>query len=513
MTPPAPRSPKSAARRETPSLVSLPAAGSLASEWLSLAALAMAFLALLLVLTVGLGAQPQEAGEQPQPAQPQADQTQPAQPQQPLPDFSDPAWRERALAAHRARVSALLAERRAERERAEQREREQAEQRQQQAPSGETPPAAPEPAFRGTVELISDPVNVFATAGEPFVSSVKMRNVAGEEIDHVRVCLEYDPLVLRPLRVSDRALRPHLAAPARMESDPVTGRVIYEAALEPPLGGFSQELLTIEWEPLVMTPRTDIALAVGRPDASALTHGERDVLGELGVPDDGTVGSAVTVRPRRDLDARGALFIDSPDTQRTIQGLALERQIGLRLVADRDAVAADEVMAVDLQLLNPGEMPIDDVEVTLRYDPRVFEVLDAAPGENRRPGENWIVGGVNLHDAPFHRAYPFDFHLLNEAHNDVGLAFYHMGLSQVRPLPSGTFARIYLRALTPARRTALSFEFSDDPTRPTTAVRCAGVDLLNLRASQQTGAASLELRVFPRTAVTAAPRGRASPRG
>jgi hypothetical protein len=212
----------------------------------------------------------------------------------------------------------------------------------------------------------------------------------------------------------------------------------------------------------------------------------------------------VAIRPLDDNRLRGALLLNDPESLRAVSGVEPRGGVELSLVTGTPEVQVGDILAIDVRLANPDQTPIDDLRFALRYDPRVLEALDAAPSDERHPGDNWIVGGVNLHDAPFHRDYPFDYHLANEADNGRGLAVYHMGLSQARSLPDGTVARAYFRALAPARRTDLTFVVSDDPNLANTSVRCLGLDVLGALETAGDGLHDLDLRVDP-PAMTAQP--------
>ncbi|MBN1476304.1 hypothetical protein JXA47_06095 [Candidatus Sumerlaeota bacterium] len=457
-------------------------------DWIQLLALSITGVAILMLLTVGISAQTSTE----------------------VIDFSDPNVREAQLRAHRERVSNLLEQRRLEREQEAQRptggqdmsEGEDAAARARER--GSSGVAASERlGARGAAELHSLPFNVLCEMGERFLTAVTLVNTSASEIDHVSLNLSFDPLVIRPLQVSDVDLRPLIAGEPLLEADLRTGTIHFEAEFQRPFSGAVLDLLIFEWEALVPTPRTRIQLVSRSGEPCVLTRAGRDMLGAPGDPSDGVIGTEIAVNHHHSDDLRGALFIDDPESLRTVQGVTPHGGVELALVSDTRQPQIGEPFAVDVVFTNPLETPIDDLRFALRYDPSVLEVLDAAPSESRQTGDNWIVGGVNLHDAPFRRDFPFDFHLRNEADNLIGLADYRMGLSEPRPLNDGTVARIYLRAIAPIDRTALTFVHGDDMRFPVTSVRCLGIDVLGDLGVPDDGTHDLSLRVAPEPVTTA----------
>lgn len=317
-------------------------------------------------------------------------------------------------------------------------------------------------------ELLMEPLNQTCHAGERFVTSVALRSSSQGTIDRLRICLVYDPQALRPLRVSDHKIRPLLAAPATLRADLHTGRICYEAALAAPFKGAALDLLGIEWQALQPAARTRIAFHTGAEDGSALWLGDRDLLGGPTDPGHGVVGTDVTIRPTGEDALAGTLLIDGhlgpapPDA-------ASASTVALRLAAPATPVRPGQPFGIEVHLVNPRGLAIDELRFGLAFDPRVFEALDAAPGGRPRSGSNWIVRGVNLLDAPFHEAFPFDLHLHNEV--AAGRALYHMRLSQAQPLPSGPFARLLLRARVPGAESAVRLLAEE------IRIRSGGVDL------------------------------------
>jgi hypothetical protein len=299
------------------------------------------------------------------------------------------------------------------------------------------------------------------------VTQVTLRSTANGAFDHVRLCLEYDPQALRPLQVSDHKFRRFLAEMASLTSDLRAGWICYQATLAHPHKGQSVEMITVEWEARVPGARTRIVLGMEGEEGTAVTLGGRNLLGRRSDPEDGTLGTDVSIRPAGEQGLVGALLLEGgvrPEGEAPVSS-----GVGLRLLGPGRAVEVGEQVEINVVLENPGGASIDEIVVALTFDPEVFEPVDAAPGGRPSSSTNWIVRGINLLDAPFHEEYPFDLHLRNEVTG--GRAVYHMGLMRAQALPSGVLARLVLRALRPARETAVAFA-------PETAVQMQGGRLL-----------------------------------
>jgi hypothetical protein len=338
----------------------------------------------------------------------------------------------------------------------------------------------------GVLEIVSEPLNVTAAVGETFLTSLRVHNAAGRGFDEVILVLRYDPQMLRPLRVSDHKLRPLVAGEPRLTSSLREGWIRYEAMLSETLKSDGLDLLTIEWRALAPTGRTRVDVLANPQTGSSLRLDGRDVLG-TDDETDGTVGCDVAVRP-----AAADHLLEGAQTSAAAQ----PGELALRLEAPAASVRVGETVDVDIVLLNPKPEAFDDLQLALRFDPRVFEVVDAARGGFPPTGDNWISRGVNLLDGPFHRAFPFDCHLRNEVDNTRGLADYRMGLTHPRALAGGTVARMTLRALAPAASTVIHFEQSPGADATTT-VRLEGEDVLGRPDVPDDGTEGLQLRVEP----------------
>lgn len=303
------------------------------------------------------------------------------------------------------------------------------------------------------LQLLTDPLNITCARGERFITSVVLRGAEVNPIDRVDLHLVYDPAAIRPIRVSDHKLRPLLAEMATLESSFHEGWIRYSATASEPLGGAQLELIIIEWEALAITPKTRIDLIVAGESTSNLWHGDDEVLHDLFHGNAVAIGTDVSIRiPGEDQLVGGWILEDQP----TGDDPASTR-IALRLLPPERPISVGETFSIPIYLANPKGLPIDDLCVALSYDPRFFEVVDAAPIGQPDSSNNWFVRGINLLDAPFHDDYPFDLHLNSRVDADRGEIVYHVGLSHARALSSGVFAVIQLKALHPTRGTAIAF--------------------------------------------------------
>lgn len=338
-------------------------------------------------------------------------------------------------------------------------------------PPGMTAPAGASPGgrtARAGLEIVSDPLNVSADAGEVFTTALRVHNSRGAGFNELRLLVRYDPELLRPLRVSDHKLRPLTRAAPSLTSSLPEGWIRYEAQLASVEKSDGFELITIEWRALAPVRRTLIEVVAG-PDGGTMLRldGGHDLLGTPEDAHDGTVNTDVAIEA-------GGLdhLLTGPLTGRPSEPTGL----ALRLSAPSHSVRVGESVDLDVVLLNPKPEAFDEVVFTLRFDPRLFEPVDLAEGGYPPRSDNWITRGINLLDEPFHGAFPFDRHLRNEVFAGEGRAEYHMGLSRARPLAGGVIARLRLRALAPSEAAAI--HFAPDDGGAVASVRAEGVDLL-----------------------------------
>jgi Bacterial pre-peptidase C-terminal domain len=360
---------------------------------------------------------------------------------------------------------------------------------------GERRGAAPSSPGEGRLQLMSDPLNVTCRVGDRFLTSAHILNTSTCGFDEVVIALEYDPSVMRPLRVSDHKLRPLLAESPTLTSDLGEGWIRYEARLAAPEKAMTREIITVEWETLATVDRTRVAFINDPEIGCALRVQGVDLLGEIGHPGDGTLATDVAIHWRGSDHMLSSPGSNSAERLRELYGLEAVGDMGLRLAGPGRSLAVGDVFAVEIVLDNPKRAAFDELRFTLSYDPEVFEVLDSAPMGYPPECDNWIVRGINLLDEPFHESFPFDFHLRNEADSRTGTVVYHMGLNRPLPLPGGAVARMELRALAPTAETTLRFVQTDSPGAPITAVRCLGVDMLGDLDVLTDGTRGLRLRI------------------
>ncbi|MBN1476449.1 hypothetical protein JXA47_06845 [Candidatus Sumerlaeota bacterium] len=357
---------------------------------------------------------------------------------------------------------------------------------------GATPTSTP---GEGRMQLMSDPLNVTCRVGDRFLTSAHVLNTSTCGFDEVVIAVDYDPSVLRPLRVSDHKIRPLLVESPTLTSDLREGWIRYEARLAAPEKAMNREIITVEWETLAMVDRTRVAFINDPEIGCALRVQGVDLLGNLGQPGDGTLATDVAIHWRGSDHMLSSPHSNSAERLRELYGLETVGDMTLRLEGPGRAITVGDTFSVDIVLDNPKRSAFDELRLLLSYDPEVLEVLDSAPMGYPPQCDNWIVRGINLLDEPFHAAFPFDFHLRNEADSRFGTVNYHMGLNRPLPLEGGTVARMELRVLAPAAETSLRFIQTEVPGVSTTAVRCLGVDMLGDLDVPTDGTRGLRLRI------------------
>jgi len=129
------------------------------------------------------------------------------------------------------------------------------------------------------------------------------------------------------------------------------------------------------------------------------------------------------------------------------------------------------------------------VELVIGYDPEILCVVDCDE-------ENWITRGVNIFDGKYHREFPFDFHIRNEADNLCGKIIYKMGsLKQNGLTNSGDLAQIKFQALKGAEKTWIWFKMPGSTSSEGTKVNFRKNDVLGKKDVLNDGVKNLPLKI------------------
>ncbi len=416
--------------------------------------------------------------------------------------------RQERLRQHEERVKQIIEERKARRREMVQKSEDEIRQEYQEEGGAEaTETAAPEatPAPYGTVILYigfhtSDTeemtLDTVLNKGQRFVSEVRLQNEASTGFDRLRIALKYDKRFLRPLKVIDDEVRPYVKRTPKFERLGRESMLVYDAELESPRYNKDLAVLKIVWEALLPTEYTGLGFEFASGDTelgyhTAVYQDGNNILGQEEDPFDGVLGGSIMIMRPRPSDLTKPVLLQGKKEElitEYMNGVGEQPPVGMQLAGPAYAPAVGQEFDVDVMLNNPGGAVVDALKFRLAFDPEVLEVVDNDKG-------NWIKRGINTHDGPFRRDYPWDFHKRNEADNVRGRVNYSMALGEAQALPSGAFTRVRFRALSPTAGTSIEIVPSQRGLGQLTSVQCFGFDLIPEEGGLANGI--IELPVLP----------------
>jgi len=334
--------------------------------------------------------------------------------------------------------------------------------------------------------LYMAPLQTIVAVGEEFDTRVALSNPAGKEFQAIKAVIRYDPTVVEPVYLKDDKIRPLVEGEAESVVYADLGVLIYQARLRSTLAGQAVEFFTVRWKTLAVSAGTELNfVSQGEERTALLDKSNSTILG--GSVTEGLLGMALQVFSPEQL-ADGPPIGEELFAGSTV-GQARDGGVRLRLIANNQAIAANEDFYVGVWFENPKRVDVSNISLKIRFDPNVLEVVDDDT-------DNWITTGVNIFDGDYHDQFPFDIHLENSVANDLGLISYAMACTQRRALPQrGYVARIRFRPKTVAANTRIEFVFQplDDPLR--TQVSFLGSDVLGSPTSADDGTADLTLSI------------------
>lgn len=352
-----------------------------------------------------------------------------------------------------------------------------------------------------TIAIIHlDPLDSTVARDQEFVTGFHLSNPTGKQFDEVRLAVRYERDYVEPVSVRDVALKGLLAAPSKVSVHPREGVLIYTARLSSPFATVSDSLFEIRWKALRLTPRAQFQFVIAENKPSGLWLGRQDVLGDEEQPMDGLInGSVQIITPeffeamaRRLRGAGGTMSamaqFDEEDDMDTLP--AGKGGVVLSLRGPKKPVRTGETFQVDLVFDNSADSLVDGLDIYLRYDPEVLEVLDFDQ-------DNWITRGINILDGPYHQEFPFDYHIANQVYPSRGEIVYRVGIGDAQKLRHrvGAMATITFRAKAPVPSTAVSFRLPDSPREVGTRVTYLSESVLGRRQSAASGLREFNLRV------------------
>jgi hypothetical protein len=338
--------------------------------------------------------------------------------------------------------------------------------------------------------LYLDPMDVIARKGEEFATKLMVSNPKALPFKHVFVALHYDPEAVRPLKLDEASLKDALSSPSLANVYESKGLLIYEAQLKDRADFNGKALLDIHWRALGNVRSSEIRFVEFNGYATSLSLGGVDILGDPFIAGDGVVGTRVSVLAPGETAAEVEDFgTEFYGAREILAGAGAAGGISLELRGAKTKVKVGERFFVDVYYNNPLKARADAVNLLIRFNPEVLQVLD-------HDEDNWITSGVNIFDGAYHERFPFDYFLSNDVDNVKGEIVYRMGASNPDVLSgSGTLATIQFRAKATSEGAMVSFVLPKKPGALGTSVEYLGQDVLGDVADHRDGTRNLALVV------------------
>jgi hypothetical protein len=331
----------------------------------------------------------------------------------------------------------------------------------------------------------SPTMNMMVAQGEKCATRVGFRNGRHSTFSVIDVSIKYDPQILKPRGIDDTGIADLLAEPALARVEKRKGIIAYHAKFAQPITQDLQTIFKLEWDTLMPAEHSPLAFVNTVDFPSRVLNDDANLLQAKG-PDEaeievsekaGLVDASITVLP--DTETRQAISeeddgIKSMQLANSISAGTAEGGVQLALRPRERSIPAGGEFLVDVVFSNPRRADIDTVDLFIRFDPNVLQVVDY--DEN-----NWITHGLNIFDGDYHEELPFDYHLKNAAYNGTGLIRYQMGFSsRVRIPSSGTIATIKFKAVDSAAAAEIAFDLDESSVERRTSVSFLGFNLIGV---------------------------------
>lgn len=361
-------------------------------------------------------------------------------------------------------------------------------QGQEAKPTGGIPP-------EGHITLRVAPMDQKADVGNVFSVHVWLENPKNKPIEVVSLALAYDPRILEyidppggmggvpnayDLSEKIRSGLPLVRDPAEDPFylnmvDPANGMIYYRARCPSGEKTTSQGfVITMKFKALAPIEQTGLRFVfadwpdnlappvqsdqswewpkemtfVGGQVSENGSGGEwENLLGNPGSPRDGVISGHLTLKG----DYLKAI---EEENDKIPQGEAGTR---IYLEPRTTMVQAGKTFQINVKISNPRGAPWDKIRLDIQYDPKYLKIVDQDEG-------NWITRGTNIHDAPFHDRFPFEWTRTNMVRQDTGQILYECGVFKSPLRGGGTLATIHFQALRPIPETQIAFRMPMEVT-------------------------------------------------
>lgn len=324
--------------------------------------------------------------------------------------------------------------------------------------------------------------------GEQFTTDVSLLNQEAKPFDNVRLVVDYNPSFVDPVVINDSPLLDYLKEEPTITVNRKQGQIIYLATLKEPVTK-SDTLVFITW--LAVKPVVFTTLKFGRNakvGATEILLNDSPLLGESQEEGDGVVSATVRIIPADPAEA--LMMQEEPQLY-----MGSDERIGgieLKLIPPKTAPRVGEEFYVDVVLDNSIYSNMDKMSLMIEFDPKTISIIDD-------DYDNWITHGLNILDGPFHKQFPFNYHIANAVYPVLGMIDYRVGTSIPTDLVGsvGTVARIRAVGLKPTGNTEMTFFFAPREGMKTTEVKYLGQDSLGDQLIINDGTTGARFAILP----------------
>jgi hypothetical protein len=303
------------------------------------------------------------------------------------------------------------------------------------------------------VTFFLEPASVVVDAGERFVTDSGLINPERLVMQSFQIVLIFPPDRMMPVGIRQDNIEAMLKGEPEIVLDQQAGRLVYRGEFARPIDGADLALISVEWEALRPTLGSEIRTGDGERYSGAFQDNLFLSRTSLGF-EQAQLGARVRINDvekglpggLRFADEALAALAETPvDLAAAVAATSRKRPPTLWIDQPSEGILpVDQWLIVDFGIDNPDAVPVDEVRLACRFDPKAIQIVDT-------DRDNWIVRGRNLLDGPFKKLWPWDLHYVNQVDVSNGLFYYRMGT--FNPIVNGNepIVRLFARVVEPVR--------------------------------------------------------------
>ncbi|GAB4314586.1 MAG: hypothetical protein Kow0059_06450 [Candidatus Sumerlaeia bacterium] len=261
--------------------------------------------------------------------------------------------------------------------------------------------------------LMIEPADIRAQVGEEFRTDIALINPRGMEFSSVVAALKYEPQLLEPVRVNTFHSESLLASREAMVY-PRQGLVVFRGQFKSPMKMVDTPIFSVRWKALRDADFTKIEFVPlpGGEKTGVLNAAGGSILGGPEVENDGFLSASVSIDKVFDAETLTRQIGSEP--------VKAGIQLSMRWEFLSQTFEPGTPLRVDVLLDNPQKARFNVVDVEMKFDPEVLEVVDWDTN-------NWITLGTNVQDGLYRDTFDFTYHITNRVINATGDIIYKMG--------------------------------------------------------------------------------------